>query len=414
MIHIDAVRQAKKSFRNFIKTTPLEYSHRLSKEYGANIYLKREDMQMVRSYKIRWAFNLIHSLSEEEKQRWVVCASAGNHAQWVALTCRELKIHGTIFMPVTTPEQKVYKTKQFGWEYIQVVLVWDSFDEALASAKVFEHEKKAVFVHPFDDERIITGQATIGLEIIEQFDGDIDYVITPIGWGWLIGGLLSVFAGLSTGTRVIWVEPVWSASMQHSLSVWENRSLHKIDTFVDGAAVKKVGDIGFEIAKNYWLEVFLSPEDRVCSTMLECLKEEWVVIEPAWALSIDILKDEEIKKRIKGKNIVLILSGSNFDFDRLPEIKERSLRYEGLKKHIIVSFPQRPGALKEFLNFLWEHDDMTRFEYLKKSNKDRAPALVWLQTNVPENFIVLFERLKKAWVHFEDITNNSIYFDLLI
>ena len=414
MITVESVRKAKSEFEDFIKITPLELNQRLSNEYNANIYLKREDTQVVRSYKIRWAFNLINSLSKQEKDAWVVCASAWNHAQWVALTCNKLKIKWTIFMPLTTPEQKVYKTKKFGGEYITVVLQWDTFDEALAWAREFEKMQKATFVHPFDDERIIVWQATVWLEILQNFNWNIDFVICPIGWGGLVSWIISVFENLSKNTKVIWVEPAWAVCMKNSLESNEIKTLEKIDTFVDGAAVKTPWTNNFKIAKNYNLKVFSCPENRVCSTMIDYLKEEWIVLEPAWALSTDVLKDNEVKEMIKWKNVVLITSWWNFDFERLPDIKERSLKFEWLKRYFLVTFPQRPGALKEFLSYLWTSDDITRFEYLKKSNKEKAPALVWIQTNNKENFNILTEKLKQAKIHFEDITENEMYFDLLI
>lgn len=418
MIKLEDIKNAKSSFKEIVKETPLQYSERLSKEYWANIYLKREDLQIVRSYKIRWAYNLINLLTNDEKSKWVVCASAWNHAQWVALTCKTLKIKWTIYMPITTPEQKVYKTKKFGWEFVEVVLMWDTFDEALIWAKHFEKEHKASFVHPFDDDRIITWQATVWLEIFEQIKtrnkSDIDYIICPIGWWWLISWIINFKNHISPETKIIWVEPAWAPAMKHSLDVGENRSLHKIDTFVDGAAVKKVWDNTFNYIKEEGIKVFLSPENRLCSTIQEYLREDAIVVEPAWALSTDILKDKDVQEKIKWKTVVLVVSGSNFDFERLPEVKERALKYEGLKRYILVSFPQRPWALKEFLNFFWDNDDITRFEYLKKSNKDKAPALVWIQTNNPNNFDILFEKMKRSWIHFEDITDNDMYFDLLI
>ncbi|MDD5769797.1 MAG: threonine ammonia-lyase IlvA [Candidatus Gracilibacteria bacterium] len=414
MITLQSIKEAKSSFKDFIKTTYLDYSPRLSNEYGANIYLKREDKQIVRSYKIRGAFNLINSLPDEEKKSGIVCASAGNHAQGVAITCRELQIKGTIFMPLTTPEQKVYKTKKFGGEFVDVVLMGDTFDEALSGARDFEKQYQATFVHPFDDERIITGQATVGLEIIEQFEGkgNIDYIICPIGGGGLISGMISIFAG--TNTKIIGVEPLGAPTLKHSIDAGEIRTLHKIDTFVDGAAVKRPGDKTFEIVKNAKVPIYLSPENRICSTIMEYLKEDGLVLEPAGALSSDILKDREVQEMIKGKNVVLIVSGGNFDFERLPEVKERSLKYEGLKRYFLISFPQRPGALKEFLSYLGSDDDITRFEYLKKSNKEKAPAFVGIQTSHKDNFLILSEKLKHAGIHFEDITDNDMYFDLLI
>jgi len=412
MIKIWDVMEAKLSFWEIIKSTPLEKSYRLSKQYDANIYLKREDTQIVRSYKIRWAFNAIRSLSETEKKKWIVCASAGNHAQWVAFTCSTLKIKWTIFMPKTTPEQKVYKTKKFWWDFIEVVLVWDSFDDAYNEARVFEKKSGAIFIHPFDDEKIIAWQGTIGLEILEQMNEKPDLIVCPIGWGWLVSWIISVMNELSPSTGIIWVEPSWAASMKHSLLTWKNNALHKIDTFVDWAAVKKVWDQTFEICKNYWLKVYDVPENRICTTMLEYLREDWFVLEPAWALATDALKD--LKDELKWKTVVVIVSGWNFDFERLPEVKERSLKFEWLKKYIVVNFPQRPGALREFLNVLGPNDDITRFEYLKKSNKDKAPAVIWIESNDRNNFLEIFEKLKKIWINFEDITEHDMYYDLLI
>lgn len=412
MVKMSDIMEAKLSFWEIIKSTPLEKSYRLSKMYDANIYLKREDTQIVRSYKIRWAFNAIRSLNEEEKLKWIVCASAGNHAQWVAFTCSALKIKWTIFMPKTTPEQKVYKTKKFGWEYINVILIWDSFDDAYCEAKIFEKNYWAFFIHPFDDEKIIAWQGTIGLEILEQISTKPDFVICPVWWWWLTSWLISVINELSKKTKIIWVEPAWAAAMKHVLETWKNIALQKIDNFVDWAAVKKVWDLTFETAKLYWLRVITVPENRVCTTILDYLKEDWFVIEPAWALATDALKD--MRDEIKWKNVVVIVSGWNFDFERLPEVKERSLKYEWLKKYIVVNFPQRPWALKEFLNVLWPNDDITRFEYFKKSNKDKAPAVIWIESNDKDNFSIIFEKLKKTWIWYEDITDHEMYFDLLI
>jgi threonine dehydratase len=413
MIQLENILNAKKSFGEFIPTTLLEKSERLSKKYGAEIYLKREDLNTIRSYKIRGAFSLISSLSAEERKAWIVCASAGNHAQWVAMTCKELKIKWAIFMPLTTPEQKVYKTKQFGWEFVEVFLIWDTFDEASMQARKYEKEKKAVFVHPFDDERIISWQATIGLEIYEKFGTEeIDYIICPVWWGGLISGIIKVTEALKKNTKIIGVEPLWANSMKNSLEKWENTTLEKINIFVDGASVRRVGDKNFEICSEYNLEVLTSPENRVCSTILEYLREDGIVVEPAWALSTDILKD--LKEKIKGKKVVLIVSGGNFDFERLPEVKERSMKFEGKKRYFIISFPQRPGALKDFLWCLWPNDDIARFEYMKKSNKDRAPVLIWIECENKENFEKIEKKMTELGFKFEDITDNEIYFDLLI
>ena len=410
-ISLQDINQAKARFWDVVKKTPLEYSERLSKKYKANIYLKREDLQKVRSYKIRWAYNLISSLWETEKQKWVVCASAWNHAQGFALSCSELKIQWVVYMPVTTPEQKVYKTRQFGWEYIKVVLVGDTFDQALSEAKKYEEKNWASFVHPFDDERIITGQATIGLEIYDELE-NIDLIVAPIWGWWVISGLISARNALWKNTEIVWVEPEWAHSMQTSLANKDNTTLEKIDTFVDGASVARVWENNFNICFENNIEVITCPENRICSTILEFLREDGIVLEPAGAIESDALKS--LAWRIEWKTVVVIVSWGNLDFERLPEIKERSLRYEWKKRYYLVKFPQRPGALKDFLEFLWPDDDIARFEYLKKSNRNSAPVLIWIEALWDENFWKIEASMTKWWFTFENITENEMYFNLLV
>lgn len=410
-ITLENITAAKYRFGKVVKNTPLIYSERLSKKYKADIYLKREDLQKVRSYKIRWAYNLISSLSEEEKSKWVVCASAGNHAQGFALSCSELKIQWIVYMPITTPEQKVYKTRQFGWEYIEVKLIGDTFDAALEEARKYEEKTGATFVHPFDDERIITWQATIGLEIYEELE-DIDMIVAPIGWGGVISGLISARNVLEKTTEIIGVEPEWAPSMKTSLKNKENTSLESIDTFVDGAAVARVWEHNFDICKENNIEVISCPENRICSTILEFLREDGIVLEPAWAIESDALKS--LAPRIKWKTVVIIVSGWNLDFERLPEIKERSLRYEWKKRYYLVKFPQRPWALKDFLEFLWPDDDIARFEYMKKSNRNTAPVLIWIEALWTDNFGQLEKNMNSWGFTFENITDNDMYFNLLV
>ena len=410
-ISLEQITQAKKNFWEVVKHTPLEYSDRLSKKYNAKIYIKREDLQKVRSYKIRWAYNMISTLSDHAKNKWVVCASAGNHAQGFAMSCKELEIQGKVYMPVTTPEQKVYKTKQFGWEYISIELVWDTFDAALHEAKKYETETGATFIHPFDDERTITGQATIGLELYHELP-EIDMIVAPIWWGGVISGLISTRNALKKNTEIIWVEPEWAASMKISLEQEENTPLEKIDTFVDWAAVAHVGELPYKICKENNIEVISCPENRICSTILEFLREDGIVLEPAGAIESDSLKSLGI--RLKWKTVVVIVSGGNLDFERLPEIKERSLKYEGKKRYYLVKFPQRPGALKEFLEFLWPDDDIARFEYMKKSNRNSAPVLIGVEALWQENFTKIEQNMTQWWFTFEDITNNDMYFNLLV
>ncbi len=411
-ITLKNIKEIKKKFWDFVKETPLEYSDRLSKLYKANIYLKREDLQPVRSYKIRGAFNLINSLSKKEKKAWVVCASAWNHAQWVAITCNKLKIKWVIFMPITTPSQKVYKTTQFWWKYIEIKLIWDTFDEAFNASKKYEEKYKATFVHPFDDKRIIEWQATIWLEIYKQLEKKVDYIICPIWWWWVISGLINITKVLKKKTTIIWAEPTGASWMKSSLKNWKNITLDSIDIFVDWAAVKREWENTFVIAKKYNLDIITCPENRICSTMLDYLKEEWIVVEPAWALATDALKD--LTKKIKWKTVVVIISWWNFDFERLPEVKERSMKFEWLKRYYLISFPQRPWALKDFLKCLWKNDDIERFEYLKKSAKNTAPVFIWIKTNNKNNFNKIEKNMQKLWFKYNDVTNNELYFDLLI
>ena len=411
MITLENILAAKYRFWEVVKQTPLEYSERLSKKYGAEIYLKREDLQKVRSYKIRGAYNLISSLSEVEKQKWVVCASAWNHAQGFALSCSELKIHWVVYMPVTTPEQKVYKTKQFWGKYIRVELIWDTFDHALKAAREYEEKNWATFVHPFDDERTILGQATLGLEIFEEIP-DADMIIAPIWGGGVISWVITARNILGKQTEIIGVEPEWAASMKASLERWENTSLEKIETFVDGAAVARVGEIPFQLCRENNIEVITAPENRICSTILEFLREDGIVLEPAWAIESDALKT--LWGRLKWKKVVVIVSGGNLDFERLPEIKERSLRYEGKKRYYLVKFPQRPWALKSFLEFLGPDDDIARFEYMKKSNRNTAPVLIGIEALGQDNFSNIEKNMQDNWFAFENITNNDMYFNLLV
>ncbi|MCH8518168.1 threonine ammonia-lyase IlvA [Candidatus Gracilibacteria bacterium] len=411
MLTLENILAAKYRFGEVVKNTPLEYSERLSKKYQAEIYLKREDLQKVRSYKIRGAYNLISSLSKEEQKKGVVCASAGNHAQGFALSCSELGISGVVYMPVTTPEQKVYKTKQFGGKYIEVKLIGDTFDQALKAAKEYEAKNGSTFVHPFDDERTIVGQATLGLEIFEGLP-EVDMIVAPIGGGGVISGVITTRNILEKNTEIIGVEPEGAASMKRSLELRENTTLEKIETFVDGAAVARVGEMPFRLCRDNNIEVITAPENRICSTILEFLREDGIVLEPAGALESDGLKT--LGERLKGKKVVVIVSGGNLDFERLPEIKERSLRYEGKKRYYLVKFPQRPGALKSFLEFLGPDDDIARFEYMKKSNRNTAPVLIGIEALGKDNFLTIEHNMQENGFSFENITDNDMYFNLLV
>lgn len=396
---------AAETIRKVAQVTPLDKSIRLSKLYGANVLLKREDLHRVRSYKIRGAFNKISSLSNEERLRGVVCASAGNHAQGVAFACNHLGIDGTVYMPSVTSKQKIEQTKMFGGDNISIVLVGDTFDDSSKAALNFCEEQQKTFVHPFDDEKVIEGQATIGLELLEQSTKPIDYIFVAIGGGGLASGLCSVFNVLSPNTKIIGIEPEGAPSMKTSLEKGKNTRLKKIDKFIDGAAVQKVGDLPFAICQKYLQKVITVPEGKVCQSILDLYNRDAIVVEPAGALTIAAL--DSFSDEIKGKNVVCILSGGNNDITRTAEIKERALLYGKLKHYFIVRFPQRPGALKQFVaEILGPNDDITHFEYSKKSSRATAPAIVGIELKSPADLDQLIQRMK-ANNFFGDYLNDK-------
>lgn len=392
--------------------TPLQLSHSLSKKFQANIYLKREDLQVVRSYKLRGAYNMMSSLPHTQLQRGVVCASAGNHAQGFAYSCKKLGAKGVVFMPIITPKQKVTQTKMFGENFIEIKLVGDTFDDCAIAAKQFTLENDMVFIPPFDDYKIIEGQATVGVEIVEELT-DIDYVFVPVGGGGLSAGVGSYFKTFSPATKIIGLEPEGAPSMLEALKAGHPITLESIDRFVDGAAVKRIGDITFSICKEVLTDMHLVAEGKVCSTILKLYNEEAIVVEPAGALSIAALDD--YADDIKGKTIVCVVSGSNNDIDRMPEIKERSLQYEGLKHYFLVRFAQRPGALREFLNHvLGPTDDITRFEYMQKTNKESGPALVGIELSSKHDYDNLMQRMKDYQIDYSEINTDDKMFGYLI
>lgn len=399
------IKKALKTIRQVADVTPLSESIRYSSNYDATILLKREDLHRVRSYKIRGAFNKISSLSKEQMQKGVVCASAGNHAQGVAFACFYLGIEGTIYMPSVTPKQKVEQTKMFGGDKVSIVLIGDTFDDASKAAIKICNEEGKTYIHPFDDPKIIEGQGTVGLEIIEQTKKPIDYLFVAVGGGGLASGLCGVFKELSPNTKIIGVEPEGAASMKTSIKKGENTELEHIDKFVDGAAVQRVGDLTFSICSSYLYDMVTVPEGKVCQTILDLYNRDAIVVEPAGALTIAVLDD--YKDQIKGKNVVCIVSGSNNDITRTAEIKERALLYGKLKHYFIVRFPQRPGALKQFVvEILGPNDDITHFEYSKKSSKENAPAIVGIELRNSEDLKPLIERMK-AENFFGDYLNDK-------
>jgi threonine dehydratase len=395
-----------------VRHTPLTFHRNLSKRFNCNIWLKREDLQVVRSYKLRGAYNLMSSLSPGQLENGVVCASAGNHAQGFAYSCSRLGAKGVVFMPVITPRQKVSQTEMFGEDNIEIKLVGDTFDDCAAAAKKFTLENGMTFVPPFDDIRIVEGQGTVALEILET-QPDVDFLFLPIGGGGLSAGCGAYFRTFSPQTTIIGVEPEGAPSMYAALQAGEPVTLDQIDRFVDGAAVKRVGDVTFRICREVLDQVTLVPEGRVCSVILKLYNEDAIVAEPAGALSIAALED--FADQIQGKNVVCVISGSNNDIDRMPEIKERSLQYEGLKHYFLVRFAQRPGALKEFVNnVLGPTDDITRFEYMQKTNKETGPALVGIELQHRDDYEQLIKNLQTYKIDFSAINKDDTLFGYLV
>ena len=409
-----AVKQTTIALRALFPETPLQRNEHLSARYGADIWLKREDLTPVRSYKIRGAFNAMRKVRQRQPgQQEFVCASAGNHAQGVAYACRHFGVHGTIFMPVTTPQQKIDKTRVFGGDQVQIVLTGDYFDQTLAAAQAFCAEKGAHFLSPFDDPDVIEGQATVADEMLGQLGRTPDLVILPVGGGGLASGVTAYLREMAPATDFRFVEPLGGASLMAALRDGGPVKLPRVNSFVDGAAVARLGDNTYRMLD--WVrpdQVLLAPEDRICVTMLEMLNVEGIVLEPAGALSVDVLP--ELADLIRGKTVVCVTSGGNFDFERLPEVKERAQRYSGLKKYFILRMPQRPGALREFLNMLGPEDDITRFEYLKKSARNFGSVLIGIETKDAGGFRAFTERMDAAGLAFRDITADEALSEFLI
>ena len=403
---------AAQRLQKIVNRTPLMFNVNLSKKYQCNIFLKREDLQVVRSYKIRGAYNMMSSLPAEQLNKGVVCASAGNHAQGFAYSCKKLNVKGVVFMPIITPKQKVTQTKMFGEHYVEIKLVGDTFDDCAVAAKIFTEANGMVFIPPFDDHRIIEGQGTVGVEILED-QSDVDYLFIPVGGGGLSAGVGAYFKTYSPKTKIIGVEPEGAPSMFEALKAGHPVELKTIERFVDGAAVKRVGDITFSICKDVLDDIHLVNEGKVCSTILKLYNEDAIVVEPAGAMSIAALDD--YADQIKGKNVVCIVSGSNNDIDRMQEIKERSLQYEGLKHYFLISFAQRPGALKEFVNnVLGPTDDITRFEYMQKTNKENGPALVGVELQSRNDYDLLLKNMQASNIGFSEINKDDQLFGYLV
>ena len=398
--------------KKVVNKTPLQLNHNLSRKYRANVYLKREDLQVVRSYKLRGAYNMMSSLSPEQLSKGVVCASAGNHAQGFAYSCKKLNVKGVVFMPIVTPNQKVSQTKMFGEDWIEVILTGDTYDDCSIAAQQYTAENNMVFIPAFEDPRIIEGQGTVAVEILQDLS-DIDYLFIPVGGGGLAAGVGAYFKTYSPKTKIIGLEPEGAPSMLEARKAGHPVTLETIDRFVDGAAVKRVGDLTFSICQEVLDDIHLVPEGKACSTILKLYNEDAIVVEPAGVLSIAGLDD--FANEISGKNVVCIVSGSNNDIDRMQEIKERSLQYEGLKHYFLIRFAQRPGALKELVNdVLGPNDDITRFEYIQKHNKETGPALVGIELKSRRDYDQLMANLNARHFSYTELNKNDDLFGYLV
>lgn len=409
-----SARAAEQAMRALFPPTPLQRNVHLSDRYGCDLWLKREDLSPVRSYKIRGAFNAMRkALEARPDQRRFVCASAGNHAQGVAFVCQHFGVKGTIFMPVTTPRQKIDKTRAFGGDAVEISLVGDFFDETLVAAQRFCADEGAHFLSPFDDVDVIEGQASVAVEMIAELGHAPDMLILPVGGGGLSAGMKSYLDAVGAKTHMTLVEPVGGPSLTAALAHGSPVAVPITDTFVDGAAVARIGERTFDVLRNTDpRDVLLAPENRICVTIGEMLNVEGIVLEPAGALAVDVLDD--LGESLRGKTVVCVTSGGNFDFERLPEVKERAMRYRGLKKYFILRLPQRPGALKDFLNLLGPDDDIARFEYLKKSARNFGSVLIGIETRDADQFKGLFSRIEARGFAIRDITEDDLLAQFLI
>lgn len=412
-ITAESIEEASKSLNSIVKHTPLKFSKRLSAKYKAKIFLKREDLQEIRSYKIRGAFNFLRSLTPLEKKKGVVAASAGNHAQGIAFSASYLKIPATIFIPTVTSLQKINKIRSFGGKWVTIKQTGKTFDESYDASVKYSKETKAILVHPFDDPDIIIGQGTVAAEIYASLGSEIDYLVCPIGGGGLIAGVGAYLKAKVPKVKIIGAEPQGADSMKQALINKKPVTLENIDTFVDGASVKRVGDLTYKITSQIIESIQVVPPGKICTTMIQLYQNEGIVAEPAGALSIAAL--DFIAEEIKDKRVVCILSGGNNDILRYPEIMERSLLYEGLKHYFLIQFAQKPGQLLEFLNkVLGPFDDIVRFEYIKKTSKELGPALVGIEFQSREDYPKMLKRMDEAGFNYTVISENDLLYDYLI
>ena len=410
---LEGIHEAVSRLKGVIRQTPWEYNERLSEQTKATVFFKREDLQQIRSFKIRGAYNKISSLAPSLRNAGIICASAGNHAQGVAFSCKRLQIHGDIYMPATTPQQKVSQVRMFGEGYINIILIGDTYDACQKEALKHAKKENKVFIHPFDDKEVIEGQGTLALELLKNSKSPIDYIFVPIGGGGLVSGILTVFQSLSPHTKIIGVEPDGAPSMHQSLAEGKRVTLKKMDRFVDGAAVRQVGALPFEICKTSLTDVIRVQEGKICQTILDLYNKEVIVAEPAGALAIASI--DQFKEALKGKRVVGLLCGGNNDIIRMPEIRERALLYANLKHYFLIDFPQRAGALNEFVTeILGPNDDITHFEFSKKSFRTNAPAIVGIQLKEASDLSSLLDRLKIHNFQFDYLNNKENLFQFVI
>ncbi|HGA1412577.1 TPA: threonine ammonia-lyase IlvA, partial [Streptococcus suis] len=410
------VEQAYSVLKRVVVRTPLDYSRYLSEKYGATIYLKRENEQRVRSFKIRGAYYAISQLTDDEKSRGVVCASAGNHAQGVAYTCQEMQIPATIFMPITTPQQKIGQVKFFGGDYVEIRLVGDTFDESAKAAQDYTQESGKTFIDPFDDENVQAGQGTVAYEILEEAEEQtisFDQILVPIGGGGLVAGVSAYLKEHAPEIKIVGVEASGARSMKAAFDKGRPVKLDQIDKFADGIAVQKVGKSTYEVARKYVDRLIGVDEGWISGTILDLYSKLGIVAEPAGAATIAAL--EVVKDQIKGQTICCIISGGNNDINRMPEMEERALIYEGIKHYFVVNFPQRPGALREFVNdILGPNDDITRFEYIKRANKGTGPVLIGIALGDKTDYTQFISRLEEFDPQYINLHENDSLYKMLV
>lgn len=396
-----------------VRETALEISPRLSALIQQPVHLKREDLQVGRSYKVRGAYNFISALTPEQRARGVVCASAGNHAQGVAFACRQLQIHGKVYLPATTPRQKRTRIQDIGGRWVEQVITGAVFDETSRAAQAFAAASGAVYVPPFDHAQIVAGQGTVAWEITRQLTGPVDTVLVPVGGGGLIAGVAVWLRHRFPDVHIIGVEPAGAASLHAALTAGRPVELGKVDGFVDGAAVRRVGDVPFALARDLVDDVISVPEGAVCSEMLDLYQTEGIIAEPAGALASAALRG--YLPRTPQGPVVCIISGGNNDVSRYADVLERSLVHEGLRHYFLVTFPQQPGALRHFLeDVLGPEDDIVLFEYVKKNNRETGPALVGIDLARPDALADLLAKMDASPLQIDKLAPDSPVFEFLL